>query len=192
MTRQTIALALLFVAGPAAGAGPEVDPVSRLRFALSFPAERSGSPLDGRMLLLISADDADEPRFQINDGHDTQQVFGTDVVGLAPGAPTFIGSRELGYPLESLAELPAGEYWVQGLLHRYETFHRADGHTVRLPMDRGEGQHWNRAPGHLQRASLGGAQRPSGAGWLAGRMRARGGGCRRRGPPGGTPALRWR
>ncbi len=91
---KTIALALLFAAGPTAGAGPEADPVSRLRFALSFPAERSGSPLDGRLLLLISADDADEPRFQINDGPDTQQVFGTDVVGLAPGAPSVIGRRE--------------------------------------------------------------------------------------------------
>ncbi len=29
------------------------------------------------------------------------------------------------------------------------TFHRADGHTVKLPMDRGEGQHWNLAPGNL-------------------------------------------
>jgi len=34
-------------------------------------------------------------------------------------------------------------------LNRYETFHRADGHTVKLPMDRGEGQHWNRKPGNL-------------------------------------------
>ena len=38
---------------------------------------------------------------------------------------------------------------MQALLHRYETFHRADGHTVKLPMDRGEGQHWNIAPGNL-------------------------------------------
>src|SRR5262249_62289934 len=38
---------------------------------------------------------------------------------------------------------------IQALLHRYETFHRADGHVVKLPMDRGEGQHWNRAPGNL-------------------------------------------
>ncbi len=38
---------------------------------------------------------------------------------------------------------------MQALLHRYETFHRADGHTVKLPMDRGEGQRWNRAPGNL-------------------------------------------
>ena len=38
---------------------------------------------------------------------------------------------------------------MQALLHRYETFRRADGHTVKLPMDRGEGQQWNRAPGNL-------------------------------------------
>jgi len=35
------------------------------------------------------------------------------------------------------------------LLHIYETFHRKDGHVVKLPMDRGEGQHWNLAPGNL-------------------------------------------
>ena len=45
--------------------------------------------------------------------------------------------------------MPPGTYSVQALLHRYETFHRADGHTVKLPMDRGEGQQWNRAPGNL-------------------------------------------
>ena len=38
---------------------------------------------------------------------------------------------------------------MQALLHRYETFRRADGHVVKLPMDRGEGQQWNRAPGNL-------------------------------------------
>ena len=38
---------------------------------------------------------------------------------------------------------------MQAVLHRYETFHRADGHTVKLPMDRGEGQHWNLAPGNF-------------------------------------------
>jgi hypothetical protein len=38
---------------------------------------------------------------------------------------------------------------VQALLHRYETSNAADGHTVKLPMDRGEGQQWSRAPGNL-------------------------------------------
>ncbi len=48
-----------------------------------------------------------------------------------------------------MTDLKPGEYWVQALLHRYETFKRADGHTVKLPMDRGEGQQWNSAPGNL-------------------------------------------
>ena len=120
-----------------------------LRFGLSFPQERSAAPIDGRMLLMISVDGEHEPRFQINDGANTQLIFGIDVNGLTPGIGAVIDAQVLGYPLQSLAEIPKGEYWVQGLLHRYETFHRSDGHTVKLPMDRGEGQHWNRAPGNL-------------------------------------------
>ena len=34
-------------------------------------------------------------------------------------------------------------------MHKYETFHRAVGPAVKLPMDRGEGQQWNKAPGNL-------------------------------------------
>ena len=45
--------------------------------------------------------------------------------------------------------MPAGDYFVQALLNKYETFHRADGHVVKLPPDRGEGQHWNSKPGNL-------------------------------------------
>ena len=42
-----------------------------------------------------------------------------------------------------------GEYTVQALLHVYETFRRSDGHVVKLPPDRGEGQQWQTAPGNL-------------------------------------------
>ena len=66
-----------------------------------------------------------------------------------PGQEATVDERAFGYPVRSLAELKAGEYYVQAVLHRYETFHRSDGHTVKLPMDRGEGQHWNLAPGNL-------------------------------------------
>ncbi len=54
-----------------------------------------------------------------------------------------------GYPLERLSDVPAGDYYVQVLLHKYETFHLQTGQTVKLPMDRGEGQHWNIAPGNI-------------------------------------------
>ena len=120
-----------------------------IRFAVSFPASQGTEALDGRVLLMVSTDDGAEPRFQIGDRVDTQVVFGIDVEGLAPGADATIDGGVLGYPIDSVDDIPTGEYWVQALLHKYETFHRSDGHVVKLPMDRGEGQHWNRAPGNL-------------------------------------------
>lgn len=119
------------------------------RFTISFPESASKEPLDGRLLLLISTDDSKEPRLQISEDLSTQQVFGVDIDGLKPNQAATIDSTALGYPVRSLSQVPAGEYWVQALLHRYETFRRKDGHTVKLPMDRGEGQQWSRAPGNL-------------------------------------------
>jgi hypothetical protein len=119
------------------------------KFTISFPAQHSQTPLDGRLLLLISTDGAQEPRLQINDGLKTQQVFGINVDGLKPNQKAIIDASAFGYPRQSLRDIPAGTYYVQALLHRYETFRRKDGHTVKLPMDRGEGQQWNRAPGNL-------------------------------------------
>ena len=127
----------------------ESQPQSNLRFAVSFPSERSASPLDGRLLLLISKNNEREPRFQINEDLNTQQVFGIDVDGMKPDADAIVDAAAFGYPVRSLSQLPPGEYWVQALLHRYETFKRSDGHTVKLPMDRGEGQQWSRAPGNI-------------------------------------------
>ncbi len=119
------------------------------KFRVSFPKERSAMPLDGRLLLLLSTDPSAEPRTQIDDTPKTQIVFGIDVDSLAPGHDAVVDESAYGYPIRSLTQLPPGEYNVQAVLHRYETFHRADGHTVKLPMDRGEGQKWNLAPGNL-------------------------------------------
>ncbi len=123
--------------------------LAQTKFAISFAEQQSKTPLDGRMLLLISTDGAQEPRFQINDGLKTQQVFGANVDGLKPNQKAVIDATAFGYPRQSLRDIPAGTYFVQALLHKYETFQRKDGHTVKLPMDRGEGQQWNRAPGNL-------------------------------------------
>ena len=120
-----------------------------MRFNVTFPAAKSAQPLDGRLLVMLSTNNAEEPRFQItNDAH-TQLAFGINVDGLKPGAVSVVDGSVPGYPIKRLAEIPAGEYWVQALLHKYETFHLKSGHAVKLPMDRGEGQQWNRAPGNL-------------------------------------------
>jgi hypothetical protein len=134
----------LFTSNSAAASTPGPE------FALSVPAERSGGrPLDGRMLLLLSADPAAEPRMQISLSPNTQVVFGVDVDALPSGQIVTVDAHAYGYPVKSLRDVKPGEYFVQAVFHRYETFHRSDGHTVKLPMDRGEGQHWNIAPGNL-------------------------------------------
>lgn len=135
------------------------------QFSISFSKDRADKPLDGRMLLLLSTDAFAEPRMQINLSSKTQIVFGVDVDALAPGQPVIVNdANAFGYPIRYLRDVPPGEYFVQALLHRYETFHRTDGHTIKLPMDRGEGQHWNLAPGNLyskpQKILLGSAPAP--------------------------------
>jgi len=131
------------------GHGPSFRPSVGPSFRVSFPASRSAVPLDGRILLLLSTDSTAEPRFQISDGAATQLVFGVDVDGLAPGREAIVDASAWGAPVRSLSSLPAGRYRVQALLNRYETFKRSDGHTVKLPPDRGEGQQWARKPGNL-------------------------------------------
>lgn len=122
---------------------------SSFQFSITYPKERSAVPLDGRLLLMLSVDSTREPRFQITDGPRTQQIFGQNVEGWKPGEIILVTEEAYGYPVKSLNDVPPGDYWVQALLHKYETFHRSDGHTVKLPMDRGEGQQWNRAPGNF-------------------------------------------
>ena len=117
-------------------------------FSISLPGEKYTGALDGRLLLMLSTDGAAEPRFQIKDGPNTQLIFGIDVENWSSGEQ-IIGNAAFGYPIQSLSNVPAGEYYVQVLFHKYETFNRSDGHTVKMPMDRGEGQQWNRAPGNL-------------------------------------------
>jgi hypothetical protein len=117
--------------------------------SVSFPAARSAKPLDGRVLLLLSNDPSEEPRMQIDDTPRSQMVFGVTVDGLKPGQSVAVDDKAAGYPIRSLKNVPAGEYTVQAVLDVYETFHRADGKTIKLSPDRGEGKHWNLAPGNL-------------------------------------------
>jgi hypothetical protein len=118
-------------------------------FSVTFPASRSAQMLDGRLLLIFAKNGDSEPRFQVRDDFRSAQVFGLDVENWRAGEARIFDAAAFGYPLQSLAELPEGEYWVQALLHKYETFRRKDGHVVKMPMDRGEGQQWNRAPGNI-------------------------------------------
>jgi hypothetical protein len=139
-----VALAMFVLAGCAS------DKASApLEFAISFDESVSVEPLDGRIILILTTNEESEPRFQVGSGIDAPQIFGIDINGLAPGEEAIIDANTFGFPHESLADVPPGDYYVQAVLHKYETFNLSNGKTVKLPMDRGEGQRWNRAPGNL-------------------------------------------
>lgn len=146
MKNIPIAIVLLTLAA----CQPSADPVSdTTSFALSFSRDASAAALDGRLILILAKDDGSEPRFQVRSGINAAQIFGVDADGLAPGETMTIDETVFGYPYDSLSEVPPGEYFVQAVLHKYDTFNLSNGKTVRLPMDQGEGQQWARSPGNL-------------------------------------------
>ncbi|WP_115463258.1 hypothetical protein [Winogradskyella aurantiaca] len=105
--------------------------------------------LKGRMILILSDDDSQEPRFQVRPDVKAQPVFGMDVKDINSRSVVEFDTEQLGFPYTSLRDIPPGAYHVQAVLHTYETFNLSTGHTVELPMDNGEGQQWNRSPGNL-------------------------------------------
>jgi hypothetical protein len=139
-----MALATLgLAAAPAHAAGPTVSVI--------FPASAEAKPLDGRLILLFSTDPKSEPRTQVSGESALVSpfVFGQTIDGLKPGQAVTIGAKAFGWPARSLAGLKPGDYTVQAVLNRYETFHRGDGAVLKLPPDFGEGQQWNAKPGNL-------------------------------------------
>ncbi len=151
MKQNTFFLVVLIFLNLTACTSPEVTETGGPSFEVTIPAQLAESVKDGRIFILLSTNDEAEPRFQIKDGPDTQLLFGMDVENYDAGSGkiTVKGEAVYGYPLEKLKDIPAGQYYVQALFHKYETFNRSDGHVVKMPMDRGEGQQWNQAPGNL-------------------------------------------
>ena len=142
-----VAAALLLGLGLAGAASAAAG----LSVTVSFPQARSAAPLDGRLIVLLSRDLTREPRSHVapNLPLESPYLFGQNVAAMVPGRPVAIDDSAFGWPARHLSQLPAGDYLVQAVLNRYETYHLADGRTLQLPPDRGEGQQWATKPGNL-------------------------------------------
>ncbi|HFA49046.1 MAG TPA: hypothetical protein ENJ95_08520 [Bacteroidetes bacterium] len=136
---------LLFASGNARLSAQQAG----LSFSVSISEGLEKEAVDGRLLLFISKNNETEPRFQVKDGVGTGQVFGVNVEAMKPGSPAKIDGMVFGYPLFTLNILPAGEYYVQALLNRYDTYHLSNGNTVKLPASWEAGQRFNKEPGNL-------------------------------------------
>ncbi len=137
MIGRLIAAAL--IAAPAAAAS----------FDVVLPA--GTAPLDGRLIVIVSPKDSPAPRDQValEAPLRSPYIFGQTIDGAAPGSHVMVGRDAIGWPVAGPGALPAGDYTVEVVFNRFETFHRADGTVVKLPPDMGEGQHWNAKPGNV-------------------------------------------
>jgi hypothetical protein len=141
--RRTTALAatILFVAAHAAQA--------QARFEVSFPVAAHAGPITGRAYVALSKTN-DAQRTPIQQTSETgAPLFGVNVDNVAPAQPIVVDAQAFGFPIATLSDIPAGEYWAQPFVNVYTRFTRADGHLVWLHMDQWEGQNWKRSPGNL-------------------------------------------
>jgi hypothetical protein len=146
---------ILFAAVSALAATP---PAKGVHVRISFPAAAHAEPVTGRVYVAIARenDAATSRRGGGGVAGPIQQadstgvpLFGANVETLKPGAIADLDGTAFGHPVASLNDIPKGEYLVQAFVNVYTKFVRADGHTVWLHMDQGEGQNWRRSPGNM-------------------------------------------
>lgn len=115
-------------------------------FRIRVSPEAHAGEVTGRLLLVLARNAEPEPRLTLSP--QGPAVFGVDVEQLPAGTVATIDASAIGYP-GPLDELAPGEYWAQALINVYEQVHRADGHTVWLPMTDGWIRPMPRRPGNL-------------------------------------------
>ena len=112
MTRTLLALFVTILA--AVVVHGQVGPGLRFEVTLdpSLPAQPSG-----RLLVVMASSDRVEPRRLIGrTGRTATPTVGVDVPALAPGDRVILDATAAAFPIEGLADLPAGEYHVQAVL----------------------------------------------------------------------------
>ena len=124
-----------------------------LQFLVSFPASLSNQPITGRVFVTLYTKDDAEPRIAAYQSARVRvgrvPFFAADIDQLKPGQSASVDANAVGYPLWSMRDLPAGDYYAQAVLNVYTQYHRADGHTIWAHQDHWDGQRWAYSPGNL-------------------------------------------
>ncbi|MEO7360452.1 MAG: hypothetical protein ABI120_08980 [Gemmatimonadaceae bacterium] len=120
---------------------------AKARFEITIPANVRSGLTTGRAYVILSRTNETEPRLQI--GRVGAPMFARDFSAVVAGRAITVDGTDLGTPVADMADVPAGEYWVQAVINVYSEFKRADGHTVWMHDDQWEGQKWNSSPGNL-------------------------------------------
>ena len=87
-----------------------------LRFEVSVARGLISSPQSGRLFIVMSLRNQPEPRLTIGQtGLNASPLLGRDIKNFAPGVTGIIDETCAAFPIESLARIPAGDYFVQAL-----------------------------------------------------------------------------
>src|SRR5262245_58562523 len=105
----TVAVPAALARQRAAASGP--------RFEITFTRTARAEPVTGQVYVAISRTNSPTPIAQASPTG--VPLFSRAADALAPDQPVTIGSDDMGHPLKSLRDLPAGEYWAQPFVNVY-------------------------------------------------------------------------
>lgn len=140
--RAIQALALLLMLSPGLGANPALETPAlppkptRLRFEVRATPGLLNSPVAGRLLVVLGKTNSPEPRQGIGEtGLRAAPLLGRDVAGFGSRSRAVLDQSSALFPLATLAELPAGDYWVQAVLRTNQDLllTEAPGNLVSAP-----------------------------------------------------------
>lgn len=95
-------------------AGQNANPT--LRFEVTVARGLLEKPQNGRLFVTVSPNRQPEPRNLIgNTGRSTPPVFARDLSNFSSDSTGVIDERAAAFPIDSLGQLPAGEYYLQAL-----------------------------------------------------------------------------
>lgn len=86
-----------------------------LRFEITVAKDLLARPQDGRLLAVLGRSGKPEPRLRIGTSENASTILGVDIKGLSPGVAGVLDQKAMIFPVEHLARLPAGDYFVQAV-----------------------------------------------------------------------------
>jgi hypothetical protein len=118
------------------------------RFEISYSTGVAAGPISGRLMVVVAKRAEPEPRLTVSP--QGPAIFSIDVDRWRAGEPMILDAKNaLGYP-KPLADMSAGDYFVEAVINVYTDTRRADGRSVALRFhDDGVLDSFNTAPGNI-------------------------------------------
>ncbi len=108
------------------------------------------TPIDGRIFVIISNNGSVEPKNNV--GIAGEPIWAKDVENMTVEDSFVIddGNTQVSsWPLDNFNDLEKNGYYIQAFMNIYTTFHRSDGHIIKMHLNSGAGQSVFNAPGNI-------------------------------------------